>query len=99
MRARPRALSAPSLPAVSGARMSPYYLVRECMGRYISPITVDAVLGQSLQASGVGSVSLADGRIEAVVEEAMIGLRMFVPPGKLAGLMVELAEILERIHH
>lgn len=98
MRARPRALSAPSLPAVSGARMSPYYLVRECMGRYISPITVDAVLGKSLQASGV-TVSHADGRIEAVVEEAMIGLRMFVPPGKLAGLMVELAEILERAHH
>ena len=85
--------------AVSGARVSPYYLVRECMGRYISPITVDAVLGKSLQASGVGSASLADGRIEAVVEEAMIGLRMFVAPGELAGLMVELAEILERTQH
>lgn len=68
------------------------------MGRYISPITVDAVLRKSLQASGVESASLADGRIEAVVEEAMVGLRMFVPPGKLPGLMLELAEILGRTH-
>jgi hypothetical protein len=87
------------MPAVSGARMSPYVLVRECLSRYISPITVDAVLGQSLQASGVGSVNRADVQIDAVVEEAMIGLRMFVAPGKLPGLMLELAEILERTHH
>jgi hypothetical protein len=81
------------MPAISGARVSSYYLVRECMARYISPITVDAVLGKSLQASGVGLASLSEGQIEAVVEEAMIGLRMFVQPSKLAGLMVELAEI------
>jgi hypothetical protein len=87
------------MPAVSGSRLSRYYLVRECMTRYISPITVDAVLGRSLQASGLSSATLADGKIESVVEEAMIGLRMFVPAGKLPELMVELAEILEGMHH
>jgi len=87
------------MPAVSGQRLSPYFMVRECLARYISPITVDAVLGKSLQASGVGSASLADGRIDAIVEQAMIGLRMFVPPGELPELMVELAEILERAQH
>ena len=99
MRPRARAFSAPSLPAISGQRLSPYYMVRECLARYISPITVDAVLGKSLKSSGVGSANLADGRIDAVVEEAMIGLRMFVSPSELPELMVELAEILERAHH
>jgi hypothetical protein len=99
IRPRPRAISTQSLAAVSGPRLSRYHLVRECMSRYISPITVDAVLGKALRASGLASASLADGRIDSVVEEAMIGLRMFVAPNKLPDLMVELAEILERTQH
>lgn len=81
-------------PAVSGARLSRYALVRQCMGRYISPILVDSVLGKAMQSRGLALSSLSDEAIEKLVEESMIGLRLFVDPRRLPTLMLELTELL-----
>ena len=94
MRTPIRRYSSPNNPAVSGARLSRYALVRQCMARYISPILVDSVLGKAMQSRGLVLSSLSDEAIEAVVEESMIGLRLFVDPIRLPSLMLDLAEIL-----
>jgi hypothetical protein len=64
------------------------------MARYISPILVDSVLGKAMQSRGLVASMLSDEAIEAVVEESMIGLRLFVDPLRLPALMLELTEIL-----
>jgi len=94
--------SSPNNPAVSGARLSRYALVRQCMARYISPILVDSVLGKAMQSRGLILSTLSDEAIEAVVEESMLGLRLFVDPMRLPVLMLELTDILTGItgsHH
>jgi len=65
------------------------------MGRYISPILVASVLGKAMQSRGVSLGFISPEAMEGVVEESMIGLRLFVAPERLPDLMVELAEALE----
>lgn len=64
------------------------------MARYISPILVDSVLGKAMQSRGLVASMLSDDAIEAVVEESMIGLRLFVDPARLPSLMLELTDVL-----
>jgi hypothetical protein len=78
----------------SGARPSHYAMIRECMSRYISPILVDSVLRRALELAGKNASS--PGTMEQVVEESMVGLRLFVDPERLPDLMVELADILAK---
>jgi hypothetical protein len=80
--------------AASGSRPSTYALVRECMAQYISPILVDSVLRRALHAAG--TTPSAPGTMQKVVEESMIGLRLFVDPHRLPHLMLELADILAK---
>jgi hypothetical protein len=88
--------SKPAMPA-SGARVSRLALVKVSMARYISPILVNSVLGKAMESRGIqAAYGLPDGAIEAVVEESMLGLRLFVDPHRLPDLMLELAEILQR---
>jgi hypothetical protein len=63
--------------------------LRAIMQRYISTILVDSVLQRALDAHP-GSVDL-----QALTEDCMIGLRLFVNERQLPQLMLELAEILE----
>jgi hypothetical protein len=64
------------------------------MARYISPILVDSVLGKAMHSRGLVASMLSDEAIEAVVEESMIGLRLFVDPARLPALMIELTDVL-----
>jgi hypothetical protein len=66
------------------------------MTRYISPIMVDSVLGKAMETRGIASRSMADEQMAGIVEEAMVGLRLFVDARRLPEIMLELAEILER---
>jgi hypothetical protein len=66
--------------------------LRSAMARYISPILVDSVLHRAL------AVHLDAGgprALQALTEDCMIGLRLFVDERQLPQLMLELAEILE----
>lgn len=65
------------------------------MERYISPILVTSVLDRALRSRGLGYELLTTATLHEIVEESMIGLRLFVPEAKLPNLMLELAEILD----
>ena len=71
--------------------------VRVAMRRYISPILVESVIQSSLSRLPEGV--LTHERLELVVEEAMVGLRLFVDHQHLPELMVELTEILTGTAH
>ena len=67
--------------------------VRSVLAGYIGPILVDAVLRRAVetqQRSKSPTMSWS-----AIVEDCMVGLRMFVREGQLPALMLELAELLE----
>jgi hypothetical protein len=90
-------MAAPSNTTTSGHRISRLALVKACMSRYISPILVDSVLGRAMETKGILRwQASADGAMEAVVEESMKGLRLFVDASRLPELMLDLAEILAR---
>jgi hypothetical protein len=63
--------------------------LRSVMLRYISSILVDSVLQRAMQSHAGG----AD--LQALTEDCMIGLRLFVKERDLPNLMLELAEVLE----
>jgi hypothetical protein len=66
--------------------------VRATMRRYISPILVESVMQRALAHAG-GEPATQD-ELESLVEDCMVGLRLFVDAGRLPELMVELTEIL-----
>ena len=66
------------------------------MAAYISPILVDSVLRRAMELRGVVPRSMSDDALQGVVQESMLGLRLFVEGSRLPDLMLELAEILER---
>jgi hypothetical protein len=61
------------------------------MQRYISAILVDSVLERAI-AAHPGATNL-----QAITEDCMIGLRLFVDERRLPELMVELASVLEEL--
>ncbi|HEY3820634.1 MAG TPA: hypothetical protein VGL81_25885 [Polyangiaceae bacterium] len=64
--------------------------------RYIAPLTVGSVLKQSLERLHLRPEQVSAAQMERVVEEAMVGLRLFCDAAKLPDLMVELAELCGR---
>ncbi len=61
--------------------------------RYISKILVRSVVNASLRRINVLEGDVWPRDMERLVEEAMRGLRLWVPPDRLPGLMIELAEL------
>jgi hypothetical protein len=69
--------------------------IQQTMRRFISPILVNSVLGKALADRGQLSPSrLTHADLEALVESAMVGLRLFIDPAVLPELMVQLTDIL-----
>ena len=69
--------------------------IQRTMRRFISPILVNSVLGKALADRGQLSPSrLTHADLEALVESAMVGLRLFVDPAVLPELMLQLTDIL-----
>lgn len=71
--------------------------VQACMDLYLSPILVRGMLDKTLAKRGCTIETADDAVVPAVVEDSMIGLRLFVAPDQLPALMLELAEILETL--
>jgi hypothetical protein len=61
--------------------------------RYIGRILVHSVLHQSQLKLGIPDGPLRRADLEPLVEEAMVGLRLFCPPERLPDLMVDLASL------
>ncbi len=61
--------------------------------RYISRSTVSAMLKTVLQEREIAPDRMSTSELLAVVEEVMIGLRLFCSPRRLPDLMIELAEL------
>ncbi|HEX3342955.1 MAG TPA: hypothetical protein VHS09_00230 [Polyangiaceae bacterium] len=64
--------------------------------RYIAPLTVASVLKQSLERLRLHPDQVSAAQMERLVEEAMVGLRLFCEASRLSELMVELAELCGR---
>jgi hypothetical protein len=69
--------------------------VQSCMERYISTIIVKGMLERTLANRGLSWATVTDSAVPDLVEDSMVGLRLFVDASKLPMLMLELAEILE----
>lgn len=61
--------------------------------RYISRSTVSAMLRSVLADREIDAERMSTADLVAVVEEVMIGLRLFCNPRRLPDLMIELAEL------
>ncbi len=81
--------------AVCGVRRK-YDDVRGCLERYLSKILVDSVMNRALAHHDLKPDELTLQDLEVVVEDAMVGLRLFVAAERLPDVMVELSEILTR---
>jgi hypothetical protein len=68
--------------------------VRMCLERHISPILVTSVINSALRKRGLTEEALSVDDLEGLVEEAMVGLRLFVDARELPQVMVELSIIL-----
>ncbi len=69
--------------------------VQACMERYISSIIVHGMIERTLQNRGLSWATVTDAAVPRLVEDSMVGLRLFVDAPRLPDLMLELAEILE----
>jgi hypothetical protein len=92
-----RASEQASVP-ISGRRLGRvaerYALIHSCLTRYLSGIMVDSCIKQALSRRGMSNPrSMRD--LESLVEEVMVGLRLFVPNERLPDLMIELTELLQ----
>jgi hypothetical protein len=90
----PRRASDAMTPAVvSGTHPFGIGRLRAAMLRYISPILVDSVMKRAMDLHGKDG--LGSNALQAITEECMVGLRLFVKEEQLPHLMLELAQILE----
>ncbi len=71
-----------------------YQAVCEHLSHYLSEIMVQSCIKQALSRRGVRAPRDME-ELLWMVEEIMVGLRLFVPPSKLPELMVELSIVLE----
>jgi hypothetical protein len=69
--------------------------IQACMERYVSAMLVKGMLDKTLSKRGLTWVTVPDSVIPKLVEDSMVGLRLFVDAKELPALMLELAEILE----
>lgn len=66
--------------------------------KYLSPVLVDSALERSMNARGLTQLNVESADLSELTSDAMLGLRLFVAENKLAELMLELAEMLEKRH-
>lgn len=64
--------------------------------RYISRSTMTAMLKTVMTERGISPESMSAEDLAGVVEEVMIGLRLFCTPSRIPDLMLELAELCDR---
>jgi hypothetical protein len=76
--------------------MTPLGQLIAVLERYVTPLTVDSMLRRSLDRIGTTPGGVTPKNLENVVEEVMVGLRLFCEPQRLPELMVELAELCHR---
>jgi len=79
--------------AVRGVRRK-YDEVRACLERYFSKILVESVLHRAFDRHAMTPEALTLPDLEVLVEDSMVGLRLFVRKDRLPELMVELSDIL-----
>jgi hypothetical protein len=65
--------------------------------RYVASLTIDSMLRRSLDRLEMPMEAVTARNLDTVVEEVMVGLRLFCDPNKLPELMVELAELCHRL--
>jgi len=70
-----------------------YRRIAEVLERYVSKIMVQAVLSRALEERRVTAQSLGPRDVKAVVEHAMVSLRLFCAADRLPDLMLALAEV------
>jgi hypothetical protein len=70
----------------------------EILRQYVSPILAESTLAQALGARGINAASFGPAHVDAVVEHAMVGLRMFCDAARLPDLMITLAEFCAALH-
>jgi hypothetical protein len=75
--------------------VTPYQRVKHALHQHVSPIQVASVLASALEHLEIESEEITDENLSAVVEAAMVGLRLFVAPEQLPSLQEKLAEALE----
>lgn len=64
--------------------------------RYVSRITMSSVLSSVLAQRSLSQHEVDGENIIELVEEVMVGLRLFCDPARLPDLMIELAELCDR---
>ncbi len=85
----------PGLPVGSVA----YQRIANVLTGYVSKIMLYAVLTRAMEACKVNADTLHAKDAKAVVEHAMVSLRLFCPEEKLPDLMVALAEVCDELEH
>jgi hypothetical protein len=87
-------------PRSSGMHINPVTPLGQLVAvleRYVTPLTVDSMLRRSLDHLGLTVEGVTPRNLERVVEEVMVGLRLFCEGHRLPDLMVELAELCHRV--
>jgi len=72
--------------------------LRNVLARYLSPITVDAVLKRVYNDEQMNPKTLTARDLERIYQNSLfLSVRMFCVPEKLTDAMIDLAGLLERI--
>ena len=85
----------PSLPPP--AMSSTFDELTETLSRYISRITVSSMVDNMLRQRSLSSWDLGSDNIVEFIEDLMVGLRLFCDPARLPDLMIDLAELCDRV--
>jgi hypothetical protein len=67
--------------------------IRDCLHKYLSAIMVDSCLKQAMKRRAIDRPRTPSD-LEGIVEEVMVGLRLFVAADRLPQLMLELTDLL-----
>ena len=73
--------------------ISPLGQLIALLERYVAPLTVESMVRRSLDRLQMQVGGVTPRNLERVVEEVMVGLRLFCEERKLPQLMLELAEL------
>ncbi|MCC6556310.1 MAG: hypothetical protein IT372_25400 [Polyangiaceae bacterium] len=78
---------------IDAPRSNRYERLTSILERYITRSTAGAMLKNVISDRGLEQERLSAEDLAAVIEDVMIGLRLFCNPGRLPDLMIELAEL------
>jgi len=73
-----------------------YEQLSAILEHHVSHITVMSMLSSVLAQRSITPYDVRGGNIVEIVEEVMVGLRLFCDPARLPDLMIELAELCDR---